>query len=65
MCLVYKERLLIYHAGYAWVNAMTLGRVLALSGTLFVTFVVVPAYYKYGTPLWYLSGSKFDLRRAL
>ena len=30
-----------------------------------MTFVVVPAYYKYGTPLWYLSGSKYGPRRDL
>ncbi|ETN38491.1 uncharacterized protein HMPREF1541_06526 [Cyphellophora europaea CBS 101466] len=50
----YKERLLIYHAGYPVITALVFGRVIAICAAAFVTAVWVPAYYTYGTPWYYL-----------
>jgi hypothetical protein len=47
----FKERLLIYHAGYLTVTALVFTRVLSICVAAFCTFIWVPSYYAHGTPL--------------
>ena len=51
----YRENLLVYHLGHGKVNWMVFTRVFATVAIGFVTFIVVPAYYNYGTPVWILG----------
>ena len=61
----YKERLLIYHAGYPTITGLVFVRVLSICAAAFVTFIWVPSYYAHGTPWYYLLPGEYSLASAL